>query len=74
MNEINATWGQLHLCFRDGTIFAVSSLPADPFVQEHVVHGPEEFCQVADGLDGLLQAEFGGRTTFADSMPSSLKH
>ncbi len=74
LNEINATWGQLHLYFQDRSIFAVSSLPSDPFVAEHVAHALEEFCQVADGMDALLQSEFGGRTTFADSTPSSVKH
>jgi hypothetical protein len=59
---------------RDGIIFAVSDLPATPFVPEHLVGAAQAFFQIADGIDTLLQAEFGGRTAFAESMPSVLKH
>jgi hypothetical protein len=29
---------------------------------------------IADGMDSLLQSEFGGKTAFIESMPSSMKH
>jgi hypothetical protein len=74
LNEINATLDHLHSFVRDGVIVALSSVPASPFVAEHVTRGVAEFCEIADGMDGLLQTEFGGQTTFADSMPSALKH
>lgn len=74
LNEINANLGALHVYLRDGIIFAVSDLPATPLVPEHLVGAAQAFFQIADGIDTLLQAEFGGRTTFAESMPSVLKH
>ena len=74
LNEINANLGSLHVYLRDGIIFAVSDLPATPFVPEHLAGAAQAFFQIADGIDTLLQAEFGGRTAFAESMPSVLKH
>ena len=74
LNEINVNLRHSHLYLREDTVLAVSSLPVIPFVAEHVVEGLEEFCQMADGMDNLLQGEFGGRTSYTDSMPSSLKH
>ena len=29
---------------------------------------------IADGMDSLLQEEFGGQTAFVESMPSLMKH
>jgi hypothetical protein len=74
LNEINANLGHIHLCFQDGAILAFSSLPASPFVAEHVIQGVEDFFQIADGMDSLLQGEFGGRTSYTHSIPRSLKH
>jgi hypothetical protein len=74
LNEVNANLGSLHVYLRDGIIFAVSDLPATPFVPEHIAGAAQAFFQIADGIDTLLQAEFGGRTAFAESMPSVLKH
>ena len=74
LNEVNANLGSLHVYLRDGIIFAVSDLPATPFVPEHLTGAAEAFFQIADGIDTLLEAEFGGRTALAESMPSVLKH
>ena len=68
------TWASFTSSCTTGTIFAVSDLPAAPFVAEHVGHGAQAFFRIAEGIDGLLQAKFGGRTAFSESMPSMLKH
>lgn len=44
------------------------------YVNTHIVQVFANFCKVADGMDSLLQAEFGGRTAFIELMPSSMKH
>jgi hypothetical protein len=33
-----------------------------------------DFCQLTDGIDGLLQVEFGGRTAETATDPSPSKH
>jgi hypothetical protein len=38
------------------------------------VQALREFCELADGVDELLQSKFGGHTTFADEMPSINLH
>lgn len=64
----------LRFFLHDGAVYAASDVPAEPFIGEHVASVFVYFCQVADGIDSLLQAEFGGRTAFLESSPSALKH
>ncbi|MCL4744601.1 MAG: hypothetical protein KJZ83_04210 [Burkholderiaceae bacterium] len=74
INEINRGTGHMHLFLDDETVYAVSEIAATPLVREHLERGLNNFCQIADGLDDLLEAEFGGRKLTPDSMPSSLRH
>lgn len=60
LNEINARIGPMHFLFQKGVIYAVNNIPAWPHVAEHVAGALEQFSEVADGIDDLLQAEFGG--------------
>ncbi|WP_295407330.1 YbjN domain-containing protein [uncultured Thiocystis sp.] len=74
LNDLNADTWFLHFFLHDGAVYAAADLPAVPFIGEHVASVFVYFCQVADGIDSLLQAEFGGRTAFLESSPSALKH
>lgn len=74
LNELNANLGSMHLLFVRGSVQAVCETPAWPFVPEQVQHALLDFCEICDGLDELLQAEFGG-TIFRDQrMPSLARH
>jgi len=74
INGLNGSSGHARFLVIDGVICAVTDVPASPYVPEHVVQALREFCQVSDGIDELLQAEFGGDTAFAAAMPSTMKH
>ena len=74
LNEMNAGRSHLRLFAIDRKIFAVAEVPAEPFVGEHVGSMLHDFCQITNGLDSLLQTEFGGKTAFFPSMASSLRH
>ncbi|MCC7058696.1 MAG: hypothetical protein IT508_00530 [Burkholderiaceae bacterium] len=75
LNDFNAGLGSsLHLFFHRGAVRAVSDLPAWPFVPEHVEHALEEFCPICDGLNDLLQAEFGGDSLVIEETPSATLH
>jgi len=74
INQINLGVRHLHLVVNEGVVYAVADVLAEPFVSEHVANIFRYFCQIADGIDSLLQVEFGGKTAFAESAPSSLKH
>jgi hypothetical protein len=74
LNELNSNTRQLRYFFRDGTIYGVSDTPAFPFVGPQVVEAFEHFSRTADAIDDLLQAEFGGKTMFAEWMPSTSRH
>jgi hypothetical protein len=74
LNDINANQPLMRFVYRNGIIFGVTDIVAAPFVSAHVAQAFEHFCAIADGMDNLLQAEFGGRTTYPETMPSLLKH
>jgi T3SS (YopN, CesT) and YbjN peptide-binding chaperone 1/T3SS (YopN, CesT) and YbjN peptide-binding chaperone 3 len=74
LNGINAQVRHLHFVAQNDGVYALADLPAEPFVSEHVASVFLYFCQIADGIDSLLQGEFGGQTAFAETVPSVLKH
>jgi hypothetical protein len=77
LRQINTLNGQLHLArlvFVQGTVFGVVDLPAAPMHSEHVVRACGVLGQLADDIDDLLQAEFGGRTAFGGYRTRSMKN
>ena len=74
LNDFNAGLGSMHLFFHRGAVRAASDVPAWPFVPEHVENALEEFCQICDGLNDLLQAEFGGDSLVNEETPSVTRH
>lgn len=74
LNDVNANETLMRFIFRNGVIYGVADIVAVPFVSAHVAQAFKHVCAVADGMDSLLQEEFGGRTAFDESMPSSMKH
>jgi len=74
LNDINANETLMRFYFQNGVIYGASDISAVPYVSAHVVQTLAHFCVIADGMDSLLQAEFGGRTAFIESMPSLMKH
>lgn len=74
LNDINANETLMRFYYQNGVIYGASDISAVPYVNAHVVQTFAHFCVIADGMDSLLQAEFGGRTAFFESMPSLIKH
>ena len=74
LNDINANETLMRFYYQNGVIYGASDISAVPYVSAHVVQAFAYFCKIADGMDSLLQAEFGGRTVFIESMPSLMKH
>jgi hypothetical protein len=74
LNDINAREPLMRFVCRHGAIYAVADLPAIPFVSGHVAQVLAHFCATADGMDSLMQEEFGGQTALGEPMPSMLKH
>jgi len=52
----------------------VTDVPAWPFVPERIERALEEFCQICDALNDLLQAEFGGDSLVNERTPSATRH
>lgn len=74
LNDMNAEEPLLRFIFKKGMIYCIAYISVAPFVKEQLCRALEHFCTVVDGIDGLLQKEFGGQTTFVESMPSVMKH
>jgi len=74
LNDINANETLMRFYFQNGVIYGVSDISAVPFVAAHVVQNLAHFCAIADGMDSLLQAEFGGKTALVETMPSLMRH
>jgi hypothetical protein len=74
LNDLNASEPMVHFVCRGDAIFALADTCAAPFVADHVSQALEHFCAIVDGMDSLLQAQFGGKTAFPEAMPSLLRH
>ncbi len=77
VQQLNALNGQLHLARLVGvqrTIFGVVDVPTEPLVSEHVVRACGVLGQLADDIDDLLQAEYGGRTAFGGYRVKSMRN
>ena len=74
LNDMNVNEGLIRFVFRNGTIYGEAGTDAVPFVKQRVIAVFERFCAVVDGIDSLLQEEFGGLTALPETMVSSARH
>ena len=74
LNEINSNETLMRFYYKNGVIYAATNISAVPYESAHVLQAYAHFCVIADGMDSLLQAEFGGKIMFAETMPSLVKH
>jgi hypothetical protein len=74
VNELNGGLNHLRLVVHDRTIFAVTHIPAAPYVEAHLIKAFREFCPTADKLRDLLAVEFEGTPAGYVPSQSLLKH
>lgn len=74
LNEMNAQNLRMKFFVLDDTIYGVTDILAEPYVDTVVAREFDHFCNTADDLDNLLQGEFGGRTAFCEWIPSVARH
>jgi hypothetical protein len=72
LNSLNATSGLVRFSVHDGAVFAEADAAAEPIVAKHVDLALRRFCGAMDGVDEMLQREFGGRTAFNEPPPGAL--
>lgn len=72
LNDLNAKVRFARLFVTEGTVYAAVEVSASPFVADHVVSACGLLGRLADDIDEMLQAQFGGRTAFGEfrSKPS----
>ena len=74
LNDMNANERATRFVLQNGVLYAWAETPAQPFVSDHVVQIYQRFCAVVDGMGSLLQAEFGGLTSFSETPTSPTRH
>ena len=74
LDSLNASAGLVRFSVHDGVIFAEADVAAEPIVAKHVDLALRRFCDATDGVDVMLQREFGGRTAFIEQLPGALLH
>jgi hypothetical protein len=76
LNDLNGSGSGalMRYSFQDGCVCAFADIPALPYVGAHVSQVLSYFSSIVDGLDGRMQAEFGGSTAFSKPPTSSLLH
>lgn len=74
LNRLNMGTGSLRFCICGGVIFAEAVVDAAPLLFQHVENSLRRFSDTTDGVDVLLQGEFGGLTAAAGSVPSVRLH
>lgn len=63
LNEVNAGTSHMHVFHRHDVIAAVSVFPIFPSDDEAFAGALRRFCEIADGLDDLLAAQFDGHSS-----------
>lgn len=74
LNSLNASAGLVRFSAYDGVVFAEADVAAEPIVAKHVDIALRRFCDATDGVDVMLQRQFGGRTAFIELPPGALLH
>ena len=74
INDLNARERLVRWFVSGASVFAVAEICLAPFVPEHVKTGFTHFCHVVDGVDQVLQADFGGETAFTHMPISVARH
>ena len=74
LNSLNASAGLARFSVLDGVVFAEADVAAEPIVAKHVDLALRRFCGATDGVDAMLQCEFGGRNAFLEPPSGALLH
>lgn len=74
LNELNSGVGFMHFSIRDKVIFAIAEMSAATLKHATVMESMGRFCAIADGVDEMLQFEFGGKTMRLANPGSEMVH
>ena len=74
LNSLNASAGLARFSVQHGVIFAEVDFAAEPVVTRHVDLALRRFFGATNGVDLMLQREFGGHTAFIEHLPGALLH
>ncbi|NLT67795.1 MAG: YbjN domain-containing protein [Acidobacteria bacterium] len=74
LNELNSGVGFMHFFIRDKVIFAISEISAASLQYGTVAESMGRFSAIADGVDEMLEFEFGGKTLRLANAESAMVH
>jgi len=72
LNQMNDGAHPVRFFLREGTVYAVLDVAADPFVPKHLAAALAEFTEVAEGMAIVLNAELSSQAVIAPSGPAPL--
>jgi hypothetical protein len=74
LNELNSDIGFMHFFVRDKTIYAISEITASHFQYAVLAKTMQNFSKIADGINEMLQDEFGRKMTRPTHAKSVMIH
>jgi hypothetical protein len=74
LNDLNSGRAHLHFYVRMNVVFAVTEIPAEPYVPDQVSIAVQDFCVTAEGAHEILRSEFGSPEYFAGAAPGTIRH
>ena len=74
LNELNSDIGFMHFFVRAKTIYAISEITALPLQCTVIAKTMGIFSAIADGIDEMLQTEFGGKAMHPRQVKSAMIH
>lgn len=72
INSLNACAGLVRFCTYSDVVFAEADVAAEPLVVKHLDLALRRFCGGIDGVDVMLQREFGSQSEFGANSPRAL--
>jgi hypothetical protein len=66
LNELNAKQKLVSFYLDGSTVFAEAGICIAPFVAAHVIDAFARFCDAINGVEQMLQLNFGGNKMFSD--------
>lgn len=74
LNELNSGMGFMHFFVHNKIIYAISEITASPLQYVVLKNSMGAFSAIADGVDEVLQVEFGGKTMHFRPAKSTMIH
>jgi hypothetical protein len=74
LNDLNSGGAHLHFPARMNVVFAVTEIPAEPYVPDQVSIAVQDYCGTTELAHEIVRAEFGSLKYLAGTAPGTIRH